>query len=189
MFTGDAEAAVAIVDETAEVAEVEAEVEVEAEAEAEAEVQAEVKEPVVDKNEEQAKMKKQAEEFESKKAARAARFGIPVVATKVVAPKTSLKQNKRKGDGNTNNSNSNSNSNNNSSNNSNNNSNNNSTNNSNDNREQKKHKQEKKPERPKKTKEELEAEIAKREARALKFGSQDKGIDALKSELRTYKFL
>ena len=185
MFTGDAEAAVAIVDETAEVAEVEAEVEVEAEAEAE--VQAEVKEPVVDKNEEQAKMKKQAEEFESKKAARAARFGIPVVATKVVAPKTSLKQNKRKGDGNTNNSNSNSN--NNSSNNSNNNSNNNSTNNSNDNREQKKQKQEKKPERPKKTKEELEAEIAKREARALKFGSQDKGIDALKSELRTYKFL
>ena len=185
MFTGDAEAAVAIVDETAEVAEVEAEVEVEAEAEAE--VQAEVKEPVVDKNEEQAKMKKQAEEFESKKAARAARFGIPVVATKVVAPKTSLKQNKRKGDGNTNNSNSNSN--NNSSNNSSNNSNNNSTNNSNDNREQKKQKQEKKPERPKKTKEELEAEIAKREARALKFGSQDKGIDALKSELRTYKFL
>jgi len=185
VFTGDAEAAVAIVDETAEVAEVEAEVEVEAEAEAE--VQAEVKEPVVDKNEEQAKMKKQAEEFESKKAARAARFGIPVVATKVVAPKTSLKQNKRKGDGNTNNSNSNSN--NNSSNNSNNNSNNNSTNNSNDNREQKKQKQEKKPERPKKTKEELEAEIAKREARALKFGSQDKGIDALKSELRTYKFL
>jgi len=185
VFTGDAEAAVAIVDETAEVAEVEAEVEVEAEAEAE--VQAEVKEPVVDKNEEQAKMKKQAEEFESKKAARAARFGIPVVATKVVAPKTSLKQNKRKGDGNTNNSNSNSN--NNSSNNSSNNSNNNSTNNSNDNREQKKQKQEKKPERPKKTKEELEAEIAKREARALKFGSQDKGIDALKSELRTYKFL
>jgi len=185
VFTGDAEAAVAIVDETAEVAEVEAEVEVEAEAEAE--VQAEIKEPVVDKNEEQAKMKKQAEEFESKKAARAARFGIPVVATKVVAPKTSLKQNKRKGDGNTNNSNSNSN--NNSSNNSSNNSNNNSTNNSNDNREQKKQKQEKKPERPKKTKEELEAEIAKREARALKFGSQDKGIDALKSELRTYKFL
>ena len=189
MFTGDAEAAVAIVDETAEVAEVEAEVEAEAEAEAEAEVQAEVKEPVVDKNEEQAKMKKQAEEFESKKAARAARFGIPVVATKVVAPKTSLKQNKRKGDGNTNNSNSNSNSNNNSSNNSNNNNTNNNNNNSNNNREQKKQKQEKKPERPKKTKEELEAEIAKREARALKFGSQDKGIDALKSELRTYKFL
>jgi len=122
--------------------------------------------------EEVSEEQKKLDEHEAKKKARAERFGIPYVAPK---PKPQQKNNnknknkKRKNEGGNGNGNNNGNNNN---------------NNNNNNKKNKKPKQEK----PRRSKEDLQAEIAMREKREKRFGQTDKGLDALKAELRRYTF-